>query len=58
MLPQLYHSLVIKIIVNYPLISQNNGFHAGQLNSKFKGNIPFTRSQITLHAPTEVILEF
>ena len=35
MLPQNYHSLVIKhnITVNIPLISQNNGFYAGTQNS-------------------------
>ena len=45
------------LIVNLPLISQNNRFHAGMQNSKFNMNIPFTFSRIK-HAPTEVILKF
>jgi len=46
------------MIVNYPLISQNNGLHAGEQNSTYNRSISFTLKHIKLHALTEVILEF
>jgi len=61
MLPQKYPSIVIKhkkIIVNYPFISQNNGYHVDQQNPNFNRNVHFTLSHIKFHAPTEVIIEF
>jgi len=61
MLPQNYYSLVLKhklTIVNEPLISNYNGFDAGQQNSKYNKNIPFTLIRIYCHALMEDILEF